>query len=196
MDDKKEAILVSARNLFSLKGFKDTNVSEIAKNAGIGVGTFYNYFSSKEELFLRVFNEENMKLKYAMFEQIKPDDDLVTVSSKMMMRYINTLNSNRILGEWYNKELFSKLERYYYQQNGMQDMVDFMHNDIAGLIKKWKSEGKIRKDIDDGLILAILSCVVYVDMHKAEIGIQYFPKIIDLLYQFIMKGLTDSPKNK
>ncbi len=152
MDDKKQAIFISARNLFYLKGFKDTNVSEIAKNAGIGVGTFYNYYSSKEELFMKILYEEDMKLKHSMFERIDPDDDLITVNTKLMTQYINNVNSNRILGEWYNKELISKLERYFYQQNGAQKYDDFMHTDIARLIKKWKSEGKIRDDIDDDLV--------------------------------------------
>jgi AcrR family transcriptional regulator len=194
MEDKKKAIFVSARNLFYSKGFKDTNIFEIAQDAGIGVGTFYNYYSSKEEIFLKVFIEEDMKFKHSMFERVDPDDDLVTVSSKIMMQYIDNMHSNRILGEWYNRDLFSKLERYFYQQNDMQKYNDFMHNDIANLIKKWKSEGKLRKDIDDDLILAILYSVVYVDMHKTEIGIQYFPKMISLLYEFIMKGLTERQK--
>jgi AcrR family transcriptional regulator len=194
MDDKKQAIFISARNLFNQKGFKDANVSEIAKNAGIAVGTFYNYYPSKEELFLKVFIEENVKLKQSMFEQVEPEDDLVTTSKKIMMRYINAMSSNRILGEWYNRELFSKLERYFYQQNGMQSVDDFMQNDIARLVKKWKSEGKIRNDIDDNMILAILSSLTYVDMHKTEVGIQYFPKIMDLLYEFVLKGLTNIQK--
>ena len=54
MDDKKKAIFNSAKNLFSKKGFKDTNISDIAKDAGIAVGTYYNYYSSKEELFLKI----------------------------------------------------------------------------------------------------------------------------------------------
>jgi len=191
MEDKKKAIFNSARKLFGSKGFKDTNVSEIAKNAGIGVGTFYNYYSSKEELFLKVFTEEDMKLKHSMFKRIKPDDDLVTVNTKLWTQYIDALNSNRILGEWYNRELFSKLERYSYQQDGLQSIDEFMRKDIAGLIKQWKSEGKMRKDIDDELILTMLYSLAYVDMHKTEIGIQYFPKIMSLLYEFVMKGLTD-----
>ena len=72
MKDKKKAIFNSARKIFSKRGFKDTNVSEIAKSAGIGVGTFYNYYSSKEELFLEVFIAENRAVKQEMFRKIKP----------------------------------------------------------------------------------------------------------------------------
>ncbi|MBN1191177.1 MAG: TetR/AcrR family transcriptional regulator [Dehalococcoidales bacterium] len=194
MEDKKKAIFISARKLFSRKGFKDTGVSEIAEDAGIGVGTFYNYYSSKEELFSKVLVEENIELKHSMFKQIDPDEDLVTVCSKMMKEYIDTVNSNRIIGEWYNRELSKKLERYFCQENGMKATADSIHTDIAKLIKEWKSRGKIRKDLGDDLIMAILFSVAYVDMHKTEIGIQHFPQIISLLYQFIMKGLTE-PEN-
>jgi hypothetical protein len=194
MEDKKNVIFDTARKLFYEKGFKDTNVSEIANAAGIGVGTFYNYYSSKEELFLEVFVEENITVKQNMFKQITPNDALVAISTKMMTQYVNTVNSNRIIGEWYNKELFSKLERYFYQQNGMRSINDFMYNDITGLIKKWKSEGKIRTDIDDDMILAIFNSIIYIDMHKTDIGIKYFPKIITLLYEFITKGLAEPKK--
>ena len=33
------------------KGFKKTNIKEIAEKAGIGVGTFYNYYASKGTAF-------------------------------------------------------------------------------------------------------------------------------------------------
>jgi hypothetical protein len=194
MEDKKKVIFDSARKLFYKKGFKDTSVSQVAKAAGIGVGTFYNYYSSKEELFLEVFIAENITVKQNMFKQIQPEDDLVSISTKMMTQYVNTVNSNRITSEWYNKELFRKLERNFLKQNGMRSINEFMNNGIAGLVKKWKSEGKIRTDIDDDMILAIFNSVIYIDMHKTEIGIQYFPKIITLLYEFITKGLAESKK--
>ena len=38
MEDKKEIIFNCAKELFITKGFKDTNVSDITKMAGIAVG--------------------------------------------------------------------------------------------------------------------------------------------------------------
>ena len=64
MTDKKTDIFNSARELFYSKGYKETNVSEIANMAGIGVGTFYNYYSSKEQLFLEVYIKENEDLNH------------------------------------------------------------------------------------------------------------------------------------
>ena len=44
---KKEALLVSAFQLFTEKGIDNTSISEIAKNANMAKGTFYLYFKDK-----------------------------------------------------------------------------------------------------------------------------------------------------
>ncbi len=191
MIDKKADIFNSGRELFYSKGFKDTNVSDIAKLAGIGVGTFYNYYSSKEKLFIEIYMKENEDLKKQLFESINPNDDPVTLVTKLVTQNIIALNSNMILKEWYNKDLFSKLEQSFYEQGGMESMDKLMQSGRAELIKMWKAEGKIRPDLDDEMIIAIFNSILYVDLHKKEIGVQYFPKILLYLTEFIMKGLTD-----
>lgn len=48
----QEKIVRAAKQLFLEKEFDDVTMSEIAKQAEVGLGTAYNYYSSKEELFL------------------------------------------------------------------------------------------------------------------------------------------------
>ncbi|MDF2939025.1 MAG: transcriptional regulator, partial [Paenibacillaceae bacterium] len=62
MEDKKTRIYNCAKELFSTNGFKDTGISDIAKKAGMAVGTIYNYYPSKEKLFMDIYLEENEKL--------------------------------------------------------------------------------------------------------------------------------------
>ncbi len=47
----KEKILDAALKLFSGKGYHETSMAEIAEEAGLGKGTLYWHFSSKDELF-------------------------------------------------------------------------------------------------------------------------------------------------
>lgn len=49
--DKGELILAAALDLFEKQGFDGTAVPEIAEAAGVGTGTIYRYFATKEELF-------------------------------------------------------------------------------------------------------------------------------------------------
>ena len=68
--DVKSTIFECGKHLFSTKGFKKTNIKEIAENAGIGVGTFYNYFASKEQLLIEIYKKENERLKTRLIESL------------------------------------------------------------------------------------------------------------------------------
>ena len=45
---KRQDILDAAYELFTTKGFSNTTIMNIALKAGVGKGTFYLYFDSKE----------------------------------------------------------------------------------------------------------------------------------------------------
>lgn len=50
-EDMKEKILKMSSLYFAKNGFGDTKIGDLAKHIGIGQGTIYLYFKSKEELF-------------------------------------------------------------------------------------------------------------------------------------------------
>ncbi len=49
-ESRKTDILQAALKLFSKNGFYVTTIPDIAKNVGMSVGNFYNYFKSKDNL--------------------------------------------------------------------------------------------------------------------------------------------------
>lgn len=51
---KRELILDAARTLFAQKGYEETTIPEIARVAGVAVGTVYLYFRNKHELLTNV----------------------------------------------------------------------------------------------------------------------------------------------
>ena len=55
---KRDMMLNEAFKLFLRHGYKNTKIIDIAENAGIGKGTVYEYFPSKEFLFTQVFREK------------------------------------------------------------------------------------------------------------------------------------------
>ncbi len=189
MVDKKVGIFNAGRDLFYSRGFKDTNVSDITKMAGVAVGSFYNYYSSKEELFLEIYIKESEKHKKHVMETININEDPKTVAKNLIGMNISAMNSNRILREWNNRDILKELEKYYRDETiRNQDIFQTFYKDV---LLKWKAEGKIRNDIDDDILLALFGILEYIDTHKEEIGVQYFPKIAQYLVDFIMKGLTD-----
>ncbi len=49
----------------------------------------------------------------------------------------------------------------------------------------------MRKDIDSKMIMMIFAAVINVDTHKEEIGIDYFPQLLTLMTELILKSLMD-----
>lgn len=189
MQDKKNLIYNCARKLFYSKGFKDTAISDITQNAGISVGTFYNYYSSKEELFMEIFLHENKELKKECFEKLDKSMSPMDTVKKMMELNFQGMKANAILSEWYNKAVFEKIEKTYRQKNGV-DAVDFLYGDFLKIVEKWQAQGKMRADIDSRMIMMIFAGVINIDTHKQEIGLEHFPQLIHVMTELIMQSLT------
>ena len=51
---RKQIILEASEKLFLSNGYEDTTMDHIANEAGFSKGTLYNYFTSKEELYLAI----------------------------------------------------------------------------------------------------------------------------------------------
>ncbi len=54
-DEKKIKILKAAMDVFAEKGFHTARMADVAEIAEIGKGTIYEYFRSKEDLFMELF---------------------------------------------------------------------------------------------------------------------------------------------
>jgi AcrR family transcriptional regulator len=54
--DKRETLFIVGERLFSKNGYRDVSVEEIAGNAGLGTGSFYSFFRTKEELYSAILD--------------------------------------------------------------------------------------------------------------------------------------------
>jgi len=63
---RRGQILDAATSVFAEQGFATADVQEIADKTGVGKGTIYRYFPSKEELFLAAVDHGMRNLKLAV----------------------------------------------------------------------------------------------------------------------------------
>ncbi|GAA0437391.1 MAG: TetR/AcrR family transcriptional regulator [Bacillota bacterium] len=59
MNERKRQVLVTAQQLFIEKGFSATSIQDILEESNISKGTFYNYFSSKNECLIAILEYVN-----------------------------------------------------------------------------------------------------------------------------------------
>jgi AcrR family transcriptional regulator len=56
--ENKDKIVMAARRLFAEHGYDSSTLRQIAVEAGLGLGTLFNYISDKRDLIYLIFNEE------------------------------------------------------------------------------------------------------------------------------------------
>jgi TetR/AcrR family transcriptional regulator, mexJK operon transcriptional repressor len=87
--DKREEILDVAASFFLSHGYAGSSVSAMARQSGISKESFYRYFSSKEELFMAVIDQELREYKRTL-EQLTEhwdEEDL----REFMLKFASTL---------------------------------------------------------------------------------------------------------
>lgn len=74
MNDRKQHVINKAHQLFVEKGFQATSIQDILDYSGISKGTFYNYFSSKNELLMAIFRYLNQRINHERNELLIGQD--------------------------------------------------------------------------------------------------------------------------
>jgi len=190
MNDKKQQLYQSAKAMFSERGFKDTNISAITKAANMAVGTFYLYYSSKEQLFMEIFKDENTRLKRELLDKLDLNESPKAIILRMLQINQEGIQTNPILREWYTSDEFRKIEQAYREAHAI-DSLNFLYDTFLSLVERWQAEGKMRSDIDSKMIMKVFEAVINVDTHKDELGMEYFPNLLDIMTDLILKGLTE-----
>jgi len=81
---KRSALLSHAFALFMNQGISNTTISDIARNAGVGKGTFYFYFKDKEELVERLITQKAGELINNALNELSRQKTDMSVEDKLV----------------------------------------------------------------------------------------------------------------
>lgn len=71
----REALLTAAASLFAEKKIVDVGVREIAAKAGVTTGTFYHYFTGKDDILDKVYRNHDEDMGRALHERAQEPGD-------------------------------------------------------------------------------------------------------------------------
>ena len=93
---KTQKITRAALTLFSEKGYAATNVGQIARAAGIGKGTVYEYFKTKADIFVSAIREWTNRFEERLLQHLADIDDPIQrlyAIADMNIRLVDPLDS-------------------------------------------------------------------------------------------------------
>lgn len=132
-EDRREAILDVASELFLTEGYASASMSSIAATLGGSKGTLYNYFKSKEELFLAYVQRTCALHRGNIADLLIGDGDARSVLTAFAKGYLRAFTAEQVLQNWRvisaESSKSPEIGREFYESGPMQGarmLADYM----------------------------------------------------------------------
>jgi AcrR family transcriptional regulator len=178
----RAAVLDSAQDVFKDLGYYQTSVSEITRRCGVSMGTFYQYFKNKEQLFLELNDliiSRFWDKAHGLPSEAASLEERLTQAVQLLYEHIsNHFYFHRILGEF---ELIESVTIGYYDT-----IARFYRN----FFRQEAGLGTIRP-FDSNLITYGLIGVVYFNTLDWGPESEVYPpdRLVSLIVDLILKGI-------
>jgi len=156
---RRAEILECATKLFASFGFANVQVQTIATQLGVGNGTIYRYFRTKEELFLSAVAKGLDELTRQLDEVIaSPSDQPVLKIQRAVRTYLEFFHNRPEMAELFIQEraAFPQQHRSLYFAND-DDARKCQHREFFKTLRK---QGVIRK-IPEERFFAVIGDLLY-----------------------------------
>jgi len=186
-EKKRSDIACSCMELLLEHGIKNLTISQIAKTAGVGKGTIYEYFENKEDIVFEIITMFITEHEKKLFEIT--DQNISTKDKLFHFFYMihEDENSNKQLNIYREFLAIS-------MTNGTQEMVDFnikcrekFTNILGEIMKEGIMKGEIRTEAQD-MVSALLTFKLglVVEIHTSSLDPKYeITHFLDVLYKLI-----------
>jgi len=174
--DKRPRLVEAASAVFAEKGYASTRVADIAERAGVGKGTVYEYFSSKEELLFAVFEMTNaeisMRMDAALAAGGSTEEQLHNLLRLAAEVITEQVEMQPVILDFWAASRGKGLEETY--RKAVVSSYTFFRNLVADFIRDGQQQGEFKTTIDAEALAATI--VATVD----GLGIQlYFDRSLD-----------------
>jgi AcrR family transcriptional regulator len=146
----KEKIINAAIKIFANKGFWQTKISDIVKEAGVAQGTFYIYFKSKNDCFkliLSMLHNETISILNDKFSQGFILSEIIIVFIKRIYKYkkiskvflFEAISSGNEFQELYfnfKKNFKNFFKSYYRKELKNSNQIEVKSSILSGFLKE------------------------------------------------------------
>jgi TetR/AcrR family fatty acid metabolism transcriptional regulator len=143
--DRRAVILDAALRTFVKRGYPETKVAEIASEAGVAEGTLYNYFASKEDLLLALFDEKWGWIINEIRKKISRLNDPNRKLKAIFSLVVRMFKKNRQLAELFMVDI--KQSSVFLNNDTINRIVEFLDL-IEEVLEEGKKKGTYRRDLD------------------------------------------------
>ena len=146
---KKEYILQAAMKVFAQQGFGKTKMIDIATEAGIGKGTIYEYFSSKDEIFSNAYTYfiQGLEQEFtkAITETEDPADKIIAIINATVEGIVASADFVAIMLDFWAEGIRNHNHDEMNQLLDMKKMYSTYRTILVQIIEEGIAKGVFRK---------------------------------------------------
>jgi AcrR family transcriptional regulator len=143
-------IVQAAAEVFAEKGYRRARVIDVARRAGIGKGTVYEYFRNKQEVFLAVFEWYVEEILATGLAGVEPEADppraLRRLVEGMLVATGEVLHLYPLTLEFWAASAGSEFSERLNQE--FRDLYRYYGEVLAGIIRKGIDGGRFAPETD------------------------------------------------
>lgn len=182
-------IVRTASRLFCDRGFHNVSMHEIAEKAGFAVGTLYNFFSNKEDLYGTLLTETAIRFQARLIKVIESSGDGLAKIRSYVATKIDLFRKNERLVRLYLKETQdTSLALRTSIQEKIKSQREERLKKLAGLFEQEIKKGVLRQN-DPYFLAAALDGMTHALLLKRLEKDQSYDLNADLIFKLFFQSL-------
>jgi AcrR family transcriptional regulator len=185
----RNELLEIGRELFGRYGLEKTTISDLTDPVGIANGTFYQFFDSKEALYLELLEAEGEELAEEFvaesFERYQEPEEAIEA---FILAVMNEIETNPLIRQLVVNNELERLRDEF----GEEQLQSEQERDIGyylPYLEAWYEQGEIHGPSAEVVAHAIRS-VTFLTLHEEDIPM--YEDVKKTVAAALARGLTDS----
>lgn len=150
-------LLDAAAEEFGTRGYHDAAISHITQRAGVGLGTFYVYFTSKEEVFRALVADMGARTRHALSESVKDAPNRLEAERLGIRAYLQFVREHKSLYRIVMEAQFVAPEAY-------RDYYRVFSDAYRQQLTQAGARGEIRGGDDDVRVWALMGASTFLGL--------------------------------
>jgi TetR/AcrR family fatty acid metabolism transcriptional regulator len=142
--DKPQQIIEAAVRVFARKGYYNSRVSDIAREAGIAAGTIYLYFKTKDDILVTLFRDKMADFVGVLRKAIAGEADAASKIRRLVSLHFRILEESPDLAEVVQVEL--RQGQKFFRGASSQEIGAYFAL-IGSVLEEGVAEGRFRSGL-------------------------------------------------
>lgn len=160
----------AGRELFARYGLSKTTIADLTSEVGIAAGTFYQFYDSKEDLYLAVLEAEGEAVAAEVLPPLE-DDDPEAGLREFLRRLCDEIETNPLVANLLTGGDLDRLRGTMTPAERDQDRQESLAY-IIPFVERWQAAGRL-PEADPAVVAGAVRAAAFVTLHQEDFGDQY-----------------------